>query len=95
MPDYQHVLSAAYSIYVKAHEFKAGDLVRWKPGMRNKRFPAVDAPAVVVRALAEGPRDAPQDAQVEEQDIVLGIVDGSGRFVLFAYDSGRFQPWHP
>ena len=75
------------------HKFAVGDIVEWKHGLKNKR-PA--GPFVVVHVL-----DTPLVDHVavpgsvyfsEPLDIVLGHIDSDGEFLVYHYDSRRFQP---
>src|SRR5690242_15649896 len=50
---------AAY--HAPAEDFKVGDIVRWKDGLKNKRTPPYDVPAIVWEVLDE-PRVNPADS---------------------------------
>lgn len=85
-------LRRAFDEYRQVEQFSPGDLVQWKPLLRNRPYPAEGAPAIVIRYLpATGPTDA--DEQSEAQDIELGFLDGDQAFLVFAYASGRFTRW--
>jgi hypothetical protein len=72
-------LTAAFEKLNKKGTFKPGDIVDWKPGMRNKTS---YGPFVVVEVL-----DSPIFL-----DIILGkVVDDGERFVTHFYDSRRFE----
>ena len=72
--------------------FDVGDLVEWKPGLKNKR---ADGPFVVVEVLREPVVDATRDGGSsyfrEPLDIVLGHFDSDGDFMMYHYDSRRLQ----
>lgn len=88
---------------LQPQSFVAGDLVMWKPGLRNKRYPRPGKPAVVVEVLANPVLDP--KAKVwsiyyrEPLDIVLGVIAESGPlrgdFIYWHFDSRRFQRWQP
>ncbi len=77
------------------NRFKVGELVQWKPNLRNKRRPVYGEPAVVLEVL-----DTPLQAREhdpgspyfrEHLDVVLGVLDEDGDFFIYHYDSKRFQ----
>ncbi|NEX22779.1 hypothetical protein G3480_21150 [Thiorhodococcus mannitoliphagus] len=94
-------LRERYRSLVQRHSFAPGDLVSWKPGLRNKRIPRYDQPAVVIEVLDEPVLDRMDEAGStyfrEPLDLVLGLIwdsnPGRGELVTFHYDSRRFQPW--
>ena len=80
------------------YDFVVGDLVRWKEGLKDRKLPAMDEPAIVVSILAEPIRDTTNDAGTSYfrncYDIVLGVIHPeSGNFVSFHYESMRFEPY--
>jgi len=83
--------------YAEVHRFKVGDLVTWKPGMRNRRMPAYDD-VVIVSAVLEGGRYGPEKSSGspyfrEPETIKVAFVDESdGEFVEFCMDRQRFRP---
>ncbi|NEX22387.1 hypothetical protein G3480_19095 [Thiorhodococcus mannitoliphagus] len=94
-------LRERYQSLVRRHPFAPGDLVSWKPGLRNKRIPRYDQPAVVIEVLDTPALDREDEAGStyfrEPLDLVLGVISDShpGRGELFTwhFDSRRFQPW--
>jgi hypothetical protein len=95
------VLSDRYDSLTKRHALKPGDRVTWKPGLKNRRVPLPGQPAVVVAVLDEPVFDSEQDSGStyfrDPLDLVLGVIwdkePHRGDFVLFHFDSRRFQPW--
>jgi hypothetical protein len=83
------------------YRFLVGDLVTWKPGLKNRRVPLNGQPAVVVAVLDEPLLDSEEESGStyfrDPLDIVLGVIwdkdPGRGDFVTFHFDSRRFQPW--
>lgn len=83
------------------HSFQPGDLVCWKPGLRNRHFPQYGVPAVVLEVLDVPVRDSEQESGCtyfrEPLDIVLGVFldegEHRGDFLAWHFDSRRFQPW--
>lgn len=90
-------LSCALDTFSKSHRFTPGELVTWKTGMKNRSVPPYQHAAVVVEVL-----DAPiYDQQHgsgspyyrEPIDLVLGVFDDDGDFMVFHYDARRFEPY--
>lgn len=81
--------------------FAPGMAVRWKAGLRNRRWPHYDQPAIVVEVLSEpilDPSEQPGSPYFREPlDLVIGhFVDkgeARGDFLTFYVDGRRFQPW--
>lgn len=85
-----------YERFMRRHVFQPGQLVRWKPELKNRKFPAYGECGVVVSVLPEPVMDAGNDSGSqyfrEPLDIVLGFVDGEGDFITYHFDSRRFAP---
>lgn len=94
-------LQARYDSLNTRHLFKAGDLVFWKDGLRNRRYPRNGKPAIVLEVLQRPVIDDEEDSGStyvrELLDIVLGsfIDEGEhrGDFLSWHFDSRRFEPW--
>lgn len=86
-------LKAAHSLYAEKNEFSAGQLVTWKDGMQNKKS---DGPFVVVETICPPVIDQEERSGSqyyrEKLDIVLGVFDRDGDFVLYHFDSARMRP---
>lgn len=84
-------------VFSKKHEFRPGMLVEWKPGLRNKKRPAYGEPAVVVEVLSDPALSTNDESGSqyfrEPLDLIVGVLDPDGDFVLFHYDGRRFQPF--
>ena len=84
-----------------AHAFKPGDLVCWKPGLRNRRLPRDGKPAVVLEVHAEPLHDNERDSANtyfrEPLNLVLGVFlpegEHRGDFLTWHFDGRRFQAW--
>ncbi len=87
-------LRKAQALYQTRYTFKPGDIVEWKPGLKNKRG---DGPFVVIGMLVVPVQDTVEDAGSpyfqERLDIVLGHFDSEGDFLMYHYDSKRMQPY--
>ncbi|MBK5963333.1 hypothetical protein CCR95_04315 [Thiocystis minor] len=94
-------LRERYQLLIQPHRFAPGDLVTWKPGLKNHRIPRYGHPAVVVELLETPVFDSDRDAGSpyfrEPCDVVLGLLidDGParGELLTFHFDCRRFQPW--
>lgn len=77
--------------------FSSGDLVVWKDGLRNKKMPPENVPAVVIKQLPEplySPEKESGSAYFREPlDLVAGFIDDDGDFVIFHFDSKRFKKY--
>lgn len=76
---------------------RPGMLAMWKPGLKNRRFPAYGQPAIVVERLSAPILDHEAEAGVtyyrEPLDLLLGILHRDGDFLVYHFDSRRFQPY--
>ncbi|WP_295542122.1 hypothetical protein [uncultured Thiohalocapsa sp.] len=95
------VLRARQQQMQVTHAFKPGDLVRWKPGLANRRCPRNGTPAVVMEVLDPPIMDnAPESGSTyfrEPLSLVIGLIwdrnPNRGDFVTFHVDGRRFEPW--
>lgn len=93
-PAYPEHLVSAFASYSKSHVFTPGQLVQWKPLLKNKSFPHYGRPAVIVRMLDEPVVKKPERGILaEELDIVIGYLDGEQDFVVAHAASRRFTIW--
>jgi hypothetical protein len=96
--DYCQKLIEVYQKLLEPHEFKVGDLVKWKQGLKSKKLPYMNQPAVVIQLL-EKPlinrldEEAGSPYYREPLDIILGVFDDEDEFLMFYYDKRRFEPY--
>ncbi|TGO02682.1 hypothetical protein PN36_20705 [Candidatus Thiomargarita nelsonii] len=98
VPEHINKLRTARLVFDKSYDFKLGDLVVWKKGLKNKARPLFNEPAIVMQILDTPLRDQEkQDSGTpyfnEPLDLVLGLIDDDGDFVIFYYDKRRFEPY--
>ena len=81
------------------HQFRKGQLVRWKPGLQNRAAPAYHEVAVVRQVLAVPLFDQCEQAKcsgtplfAEPLTVVLAILGSDGEFLEYHYDARRFEP---
>ncbi|AEG00661.1 hypothetical protein [Methylomonas methanica] len=91
------MLREKFSLYKAAHQFKEGDIVKWKPGLKDRKIPHEGDPAIVVRVLDEPVFDVTAEPGTpyfrEPYDIVLGVIQVDGQFITYHYNSQRFEPF--
>ena len=82
--------------YDAVEKFKVGDIVKWKPGMRNRRMPEYNQP-VVVSAVFDSVQYGPETNTGspyfrEPETIKVAFVDeDDNEFVEFGMDGRRFM----
>ena len=80
------------------HAFRPGQIVRWKPGLRNRTWPAYGEVCIVREVLAVpvfeagGEISATRSYFREPLTLVLGMLDDDSDLVEFYYDARRFEP---
>ncbi len=76
---------------------RPGMLAVWKPGLKNRRFPAYGHPAIVVELLDPPLLDHEEESGMtyyrEPLDLQMGILHRDGDFLVYHFDSRRFQPY--
>lgn len=90
-------LTELYEMFNAKHTFQPGMLIKWKPGLRNKKKPMYEEPCIVVEVLGSpvvGTTDESGSAYFREPlDIIAGFIEDDGGFVAFHFDSRRFMPF--
>lgn len=83
-----------YNDLKRSHDFKVGDLVTWKSGLKNGRYPEKNYPAVVTRIYPEPLTRADMESGSnhfrEPLDLVI-LVDTGDEVSEFHVDSRRFK----
>lgn len=91
------ILRRRYEALSIEHRFVAGQLVKWKKGLKNKRVPKEDEPAIVMEVFDNPILDLENGAGSpyfrEPLDLVLGILDPDGDFIFGYFDKRRFEPY--
>lgn len=76
-------------------QFLPGQLVTWKDGVKTAKFPEIGQPAIVVEYRPENPLQGNKDSGTTyftfKYDLILGVQDGGGDFLTYAYDSRHFK----
>lgn len=81
----------------KKYIFEKGQLIRWKPNLKNRNFPEYGEP-VIITCVLEKPTFDPSEMTASSPYfrepltiVVARIVDGD--FVEYYVDSRRFEPY--
>lgn len=99
--DHDELLLSMYQRFTAAPRtvFAPGQIVRWKSGMKNRKFPAYGEPVIIMEVL--NPAVYPPDEDLagsnlfrEPLTLVLGLHDSDGDFMAYHFDGRRFE-LHP
>lgn len=95
--NYVSTLTERYRLFLNKHSFHEGQVVKWKEGLRNRRLPKENQPAIVYEIFSEPLTQTEKDAGTpyfrEPLDIALGVLGNEGELLIFHYDSRRFEPY--
>ncbi len=88
------LLKEAFAKFGEVNTFKPGDLIAFKDGMANKTRPGKGEPVIVYQMIEpvkdpEASRSTAASAEV--LDVQAGYVDDDGDFLVYHYDSRRFE----
>ncbi len=88
-------LRAACALYLEKHGFQPGDLVTWKPSMKNRRFPDYGEPVIVIE-VQEGRYSCGEVGGMHEgepTEIRVALIQHDGVFAAYWYDANRMMPY--
>jgi len=94
--DQAEKLITHFRAYEEMTRFKVGDIVAWKPGLRNRRLPGYDDIAIVSGTIEAG-RFGPEKSSGspyfrEPESVKVALIDeDDGEFVEFCMDKQRFR----
>lgn len=81
----------------RERDLQPGRLAVWKPGLKNRRFPAYGQPVIVVDLLDPPLLDHEDESGStyyrEPLSLVMGLLYENGDFLLYHVDRRRFQPY--
>lgn len=93
--EHETLLKTTYQTFLKKSIFKVGQLVKWKPNLRNRKLPRDNQPAIVIEVLNEPIISSEQESGSpyfrEPLDMILGVLDDDNTLLMFYYDSRRFE----
>ena len=79
------------------HIFTKGQIIKWKSGLKNTKFPQYGEPVIVRKVM-----DIPLRSSTEETgspyfcdqlNIIIGTLDDEGDFFEFHADGRRYEPF--
>lgn len=89
------ILQGRLNDLVKHNDFKPGDVVKWKAGLKHLTYPAYGKPAIVVEVLSQpyentfvGP-ESPYFGEI--LDLRIGVVADDGGFYVYVVPANRFE----
>ncbi len=94
--DYIEQVTDLYDKFHSVNEFEKGQLVKWKKGLKNKKFPAEEQSAIVIEILDEpiySDFNSGTPYFREPLDLALGFIGDRNDFIIFHYDKRRFEPF--
>jgi len=75
--------------------FKKGDVVVWKKGLRNKTHPSDSEPGIIMELLSNPITTTGVESGSpywnEPLDVIIASLDSDGDLVCFYYDKRRFK----
>lgn len=88
------------ALKLERHTLRAGMVVGWKAGLKNRRWPSYDRPCIVLEMLEQPVHDSDESGSTyfrEPLDMIVGLTieDGEhrGDFLTFHANSERYRPW--
>lgn len=91
---YVDLLKSNLALLNEKHNFNIGDIVVWKEGLKNRRFPEYSQPGIVIQTYNEQVKDNDSDIG-ESYDIQIGFIEDDSLFFVFNYNSSRFTNYVP
>jgi hypothetical protein len=89
-------LNDCYALFKVENQFAKGQLVKWKKGLKNRKYPRYEEPAVVLEVLDSpiysGDPESVSPYFREPLDIVLGVIIQDD-FEVFYYDRRRLTAY--
>jgi len=95
--DYLAKLREKVKHFSDVPSFEVGDIVKWKKGLKNRKYPKEDQLCMVIKVLPEdkakeGEKDSGSPYFGEPLDLVLALLDDEKKdLLLFHYDKRRFE----
>lgn len=89
-------LRMAHEVFIQGHSFQEGQLVQFKPGMKDRKVPEAGQPTIVMELLDEVLTDPKAGFDTPyatcKYDMVVGVFV-KGTFTTFYADSRRYEPF--
>ena len=97
MEEMRDTLKKCYDRLLEKQSFKPGEIVQWKDGLKNRRWPAYNQLCIVLDVFEKpifDEKESPSTPYFREPlDILFGFIDSENYFVGFHFDSRRFEPY--
>ena len=90
------LLKGLYSQYAEGHEFKPGDVVRFKESLQASKYPLPGEAAIVLEVVPGRRPSAEQNHGSNHEDEPNGVRIGcmvKNSFEGFWEDENRLEPW--
>jgi len=84
--------------FLEKYNFEKKQILKWKKGLKNRTLPMENQPVIVVDILnpplLSTEKESGSTYFHEPLDIILGFIDEKhDDFIVFHYDSQRFEPY--
>ncbi len=83
------------SFLKESPKFEPGDVVRWKKGLKNRKYPKEGQSCIVIEEMKEDiiqdSRDFGSPYYREPLNLVLALLGDDSDLVIFHYDKRRFE----
>lgn len=94
-----NTIKELYSRLYKINDFKKGQFVKWKPGLKNRNFPAYGEAAIITKVMEEALYDPSENSAaspyfMEPLTLVIGELM-EGDFTEYYVDGRRFELYDP
>jgi len=93
--DFSVLKQKVSSFLGKSPKFELGDVVKWKKGLKNKKYPKEGQLCIVIeemeKPIIQDSRDSGSPYYREPLDLVLALLDDESDLVIFHYDKRRFE----
>jgi len=95
----QAMLKELFGRLNKAHFFSKGQFVKWKPGLKNRKFPEYGEPVIVTEVINDPVFDPNENCAAspyfqEPLTVVIGTYRDAD-LLEFRLDGRRLEPFEP
>lgn len=93
-------LRKKHALYTRKDDLKVGDIVFWKKGLTNRRYPRPGTAGIITRVFPvpvfdDSKNEAGSPYFREELTVSVGVIDNDGDFIEFTYDGRRLERIDP
>ena len=85
------LLKKGFDLIQQKNDFQPGDIVRFKPGMHNRKFPSKDSCAIIVEMIdpIEPDGEISSAYATEKLDCIVGVIEPNDNVFLMFYGSSQ------